>query len=344
MSFRLEDFNYHLPEKLIAQEPAKPRDAARLMVLDRGKKKIIHDRFYALGTYLKRGDILIVNDSKVFPARLIGKKESGGQVEIFLHRFCQKNEWECLVGGRVRAGATIYFQKGLTARLLQDNHNGTWQVIFNQTGEYFWKTIRAIGLVPLPPYIKASKERATNQRRYQTVYAADSKIGSVAAPTAGLHFTPRLLNKLKNQGVVVKKVTLHVGLGTFAAVKNNDIRKHQMHAELALIDRQTARYLKQAKEQGRRLIAVGTTSARTLETWGQAGFPAQLSTWTQIFIYPGYQFRAVDALITNFHLPQSTLLMMISALAGTKTIKKAYQEAISESYQFFSFGDAMLII
>ncbi len=344
MSFKLEEFNYHLPPELIAQAPAKPRDAARLMIVDRIKKSINHERFSSLGNYLRRGDVLVLNDSKVFPARLLGKKETGGAVEVFLHHPTADKEWECLVGGRVCPQLIIHFPRGLEAKLLKNNNDGTWQVKFNYSGEKFWKIIKAIGLVPLPPYIKSKESRALNQKRYQTVYAAEAKTGSVAAPTAGLHFTPRLLKKLKDQGVVIKKVTLHVGLGTFAPVKTADIRNHQMHAELAMIDSKTAAYFQEAKKQGRRLVAVGTTSARTLETWAQAGFPDSLSQWTQIFIYPGYQFQAVDALVTNFHLPQSTLLMMISALADSELIKKAYQEAVACSYQFFSFGDAMLII
>jgi S-adenosylmethionine:tRNA ribosyltransferase-isomerase len=345
MSYKLQDFNYNLPRELIAQYPARPRDAAKLLVLNRKTKKISESRFSHLADFLQPGDVLVVNDSKVLPARLLGMKGSGGQVEILLHRLKKENIWECLLGGRVKPGVQVFFKKGLVATLINNQGDGTWLVAFNQSGSKFIKTVSAIGLMPLPPYIKSAREKfLANKKRYQTVYAAPTKTGSVAAPTAGLHFTPRLLKKLEKRGVSVKRITLHVGLGTFAAVKESDIRNHQMHAEWAVIDKRTAAYLKKAKQSGRRLIAVGTTSARTLETWAQAGWPKELSTWTKIFIYPGYNFLAVDALITNFHLPQSTLLMMVTAFAGKDLTKKSYDLAIAQNYRFYSFGDGMLVI
>ncbi|MGI5827160.1 MAG: tRNA preQ1(34) S-adenosylmethionine ribosyltransferase-isomerase QueA [Patescibacteria group bacterium] len=345
MSYELQAFNYHLPQELIGQEPAKPRDAARLLVLNRQTQEIQESNFKCLADFLQPGDVLIINDSKVLPARLLGKKESGGQVEILLHRLEKANVWECLVGGRVRPAMKVFFKKGLVATLINDQGDGTWRVSFNQSGAKFIKTVSVIGLMPLPPYIKNARQKLrVNKKRYQTVYAAANKVGSVAAPTAGLHFTPRLFRSLKKRGVVVKKITLHVGLGTFATVKESDIRNHQMHAEWAVIDKKTATYLRSAKQVGRRLVAVGTTSARTLETWAQAGWPEELGVWTKIFIYPGYNFLAVDALITNFHLPQSTLLMMVSAFAGEDLTKKAYQLAVENRYKFYSFGDGMLIV
>jgi S-adenosylmethionine:tRNA ribosyltransferase-isomerase len=343
--YQLSDFDYQLPPELIAQEPAKPRDTARLLVLDKTTGRIEHSKFYNLTNYLQAGDVLVVNDSKVFPARLFGhKKTSGGQVEVFLHQPRTGRRWECLVGGRVHEGLELEFAAGLHATLLNDNHDGTWEVEFNRQGKDFFKAINRLGLVPLPPYIKRPDSLETDRRNYQTVYANEAKIGSAAAPTAGLHFTKRLLKKIKTQGVIIEKVTLHVGLGTFAPVKTDNISEHKMHSEHIQISPAVARRLKQAKQEGRRIIAVGTTSARTLETWGQAGAPASgLTTWTEIFIRPGYQFTIVDSLITNFHLPKSTLLMLIAALAGKDAIDKAYQIALSQKYRFFSYGDAMFI-
>ena len=344
MNYKLQDFNYNLPRELIAQNPARPRDAAKLLILNKKTKKISESNFSHLADFLRPGDVLVVNDSKVLPARLLGRKASGGQVEILLHRLEKADVWECLLGGRVKSGVRVFFKKGLVATLINDQGDGTWRVSFNQSGSKFIKTVEAIGLMPLPPYIKSAREKiSANKERYQTIYAASNKTGSVAAPTAGLHFTPRLLKKLAERGVSIKKLTLHVGLGTFATVKESDIRNHQMHAEWAVIDKRTAAYLKEAKESGRRLVAVGTTSARTLETWAQAGWPEELRAWTKIFIYPGYNFLAVDALITNFHLPQSTLLMMVAAFAGQGLTKKSYALAVAKKYRFYSFGDGMLV-
>jgi len=358
MSLNLSDFNYNLPPALIAQNPAKPRDHSRLLVLNKESGAISHDNFFCLPKYLKAGDVLVINNSKVFPARLIGQAEmSGGRREVFLHHKLEKNIWECLVKGKARVNLKIKFAQGLEAILVKDKNDGTWEVRFNQSGKKFLMTIEQIGQVPLPPYIKREKQRAADRNSYQTVYAADNKLGSVAAPTAGLHFTPALLKKIQKLGVEILSVTLHVGLGTFAAVKTEDITKHEMHSELVEISARVQRRLLKAKSEGRRIIAVGTTSCRTLETWGQAmGLdktkimirkePAKLQDfqiWTRIFIYPGYEFRVVDALVTNFHLPKSTLLMLVGALAGKDNIDKAYSVAIQEKYRFFSYGDAMLI-
>lgn len=348
--FALRDFDYQLPRSLIAQEPAKPRDHARLLCLQRGSGLIKHDRFDHIGNYLKPGDVLVINDSRVFPARLLGKKEgSGGAVEIFLHKELAPGQWECLVGGRVHPDLQVVFRHGLSARLLADQGDGTWRVVFNLRSDNFWKALEKIGRMPLPPYINPGASQKLDRSRYQTVYAAPQQNGSVAAPTAGLHFTKRLLAQLQKQGIEIINVTLHVGLGTFAAVKSEDIRQHQMHSELAVISRKSALALARAKQKGQRIVAVGTTSCRVLESYGQAIAQGRsvwgeaYQEWTEIFIYPGYKFQLVDALITNFHLPKSSLLMLVSALAGKKNVDAAYQEAIAQRYRFYSYGDAMFI-
>jgi S-adenosylmethionine:tRNA ribosyltransferase-isomerase len=348
--FSLSEFDYSLPPALIAQEPEHPRDHARLLCLDRRSGVISHSRFDRLPDILKSGDVLVINDSRVFPARLFGRKEgSGGRMEIFLHQFKSGKRWECLVGGRAHVGLKIIFASSLIATLLVDQGDGTWLVEFNFGGDKFRRVLEKIGLMPLPPYIKAGASQRLDRARYQTVYAEIKHRGSVAAPTAGLHFTKRLLSRLRAQGVKIAPVTLHVGLGTFASVKSEDIRQHQMHAELASVNRKTAKILATAKKDGRRIIAVGTTSCRVLESYGQALAAGRLSLgetyheWTNIFIYPSYRFIMVDALITNFHLPKSSLLMLVSALAGQEAISTAYQEAIASKYRFYSYGDAMFI-
>jgi len=344
MKYSLSDFDYNLPLELIAQAPVNPRDAAKLLIVDKTNKKLEHQKFSDIVDYLEKGDVLVVNDSKVFPARLFGhKKTTGGAVEVFLHKKINENTWECLLGGRVSEELVIELAPKFEATVKINNHDGTWQVEFNKTGTNFFSAISKIGHLPLPPYIKRPKDQKEDKRNYQTIYAAVGKVGSVAAPTAGLHFTNRLLNKIKAKGVIIERVTLHVGLGTFSPVKTENILQHKMHSELAEIDKATIKRLKKAKVQGKRIIAVGTTSARTLESWGQAEFPDKYSAWTDIFIYPGYKFKVVDALITNFHLPKSTLLMLVSALTGKDFMFKAYQEAINQSYRFFSYGDAMFI-
>lgn len=346
----LKEFDYELPRALIAQEPAKPRDHARLLCLRRQDGAISHTRFDHLGEYLKAGDLLVINDSRVFPARLIGKKKtSGGRVEIFLHQVVADNNWECLVGGRAHIDLVVIFDKGLEARLLQDKGDGIWLVSFNQGGDKFWRTLEKIGQMPLPPYISPGASQKIDRARYQTVYANSKQNGSVAAPTAGLHFTKRLLAKLKAQGVEVVSVTLHVGLGTFASVKTEDIRQHQIHSEFVSISKKSAQALVKAKQSGHRLVAVGTTSCRVLESYGQEIKQGSLAWgeayhgWTKIYIYPGYDFQLVDALITNFHLPKSSLLMLIAAFAGLNPVKVAYREAIAAQYRFYSYGDAMFI-
>ena len=322
---RLKQFDYHLPAELIAQEPVRPRDHSRLLVLQKKNNKIIHDHFYNLPKYLQAGDVLVFNNSKVIPARLYGKKESSGKIEIFLLHKKQNNTWQCLTRGKIKKQQKIIFPKKFIGQIININDNGTKIIKFNK------KNILSIGETPTPPYIK----KKSNLQEYQTVYAKYE--GSVAAPTAGFHFTKKLLQKLRQKGVQLEYVTLHVGLGTFAPVKTDDITKHKMHTEYFSIADTTCKRIQQAKKEERRIIAVGTTSCRTLES-------NKYKNVTNIFIYPGYKFKNIDALITNFHLPKSTLLMLVSAFAGTNKIKKAYQEAINKKYRFYSFGDAMLII
>lgn len=351
--FKTSDFDYHLPSELIAQKPVRPRDRSRLLLLDKESGAINHQHFFNIIDQLHAGDVLVLNNSKVFPARLLGRKaETGGVVEIFLHKKTGTAEWECLVGGRVKEGLKIEFSKSLlAATIIKNNNDGTWQVEFNLTGAKFWKAIEKVGLVPLPPYIKRDHKTASDKNNYQTVFADPHKVGSAAAPTAGLHFTKNLLKKIRAKGVKIVTVTLHVGLGTFAPVKTGLITEHKMHSEYAEISARTAENILKAKKAGGRIIAVGTTSCRTLESadWkkiaslSQAGSLRAQSFWTEIFIYPGYKFKIVDALITNFHLPKSTLLMLVSALAGKSHIDEAYRQAVSGGYRFFSYGDAMFI-
>jgi len=404
---KTSDFDYNLPFELIANKPAEKRDHSRLLVLDKKSGDIEHKIFYEILDYFEKGDVLVLNNSKVFPARLIGKKKgSGGRVEVFLHKQISRpprsgspdlgglemNTWECMIGGRnVQAGLEIEFGDNLNAVVVKNNENGTWFVNFNCNGN-FMDIVEQIGKVPLPPYIKTdNRKQITDDRKsYQTVYASDDKLGSVAAPTAGLHFTEELLKKLKEKGVIVKYITLHVGLGTFAPVKVENIEEHKMHSELAEISSDVIEAIQKAKKEGGRVIGVGTTSVRTLESFADCinsplkrqgelqskrgcpgvGVPERsegegcktvpqkhtpsashplLSRGnsffidTNIFIYPGYKFKVIDAMITNFHLPKSSLIMLVSALAGKKNIDKAYQEAIKEKYRFYSYGDAMYI-
>jgi S-adenosylmethionine:tRNA ribosyltransferase-isomerase len=362
---KLSDFDYKLPKELIATEPIKPRDHSRLLLLDKLSGEIQHQYFHDLLDYLQRGDVLVLNNSKVFPARLIGHKETGGQVEVFLHQKLKPTPtplqggelWNCILGGRIREGILIKFDKNLVGKILKNNNDGTWEVEFNKTGNDFMKLVEKTGKVPIPPYIEKQRNpqrylkpnRVSDTQDYQTVYADNNKVGSVAAPTAGFHFTPRLLKKIKNKGVQIEYVTLHVGLGTFAPVKVDNIKKHKMHAEFVEINKEVAQKILKAKKEKRRIIAVGTTSLRTLEGVLSLKIKKpinQLTTYQlpiNIFIYPGYKFKIVDAMITNFHLPKSTLLMLVSALAGQEKIKKAYQEAIDKKYRFYSYGDAMFI-
>lgn len=335
------DFQFDLPERLIAQTPIQNRSASRLMVLDRKTGEIEHKHFYEILDYLNPGDALVLNNSKVLPARLFGQKKSGAVVEFLLLNRVEGNDWKCLAGPGKKAqpGDRFHFGDGkLAGEVLEIVEDGMRKVRFSYEGS-FYTILDEIGNMPLPPYIK---ERLQDKSRYQTVYA---KIpGSAAAPTAGLHFTPELLNKIKEKGVDVVYLTLHVGLGTFRPVKVKTVEEHVMHSEHFTVDSDAACRINAVKKSGGRVIAVGTTSCRTLETLADGdGFIKQAEGDTSIFIYPPYRFKTVDALITNFHLPESTLIMLVSALAGKENILSAYKTAVAEEYRFFSFGDAMFI-
>lgn len=339
---KVTDFDYELPEALIAQFPVEPRDTSRLLTLNKVTGAVEHKaHFYELVEELNEGDVLVFNNTKVIPARLYGHREgSGGKVEVLLLTPCGENRWECLVkpGKKCPVGQVIVFDERLKATVLDKTDFGGRIVEFTVDG-IFDDIIQEIGEMPLPPYIH---EKLEDKERYQTVYAKEK--GSAAAPTAGLHFTPELLEKIKAKGVELEFVTLHVGLGTFRPVSVESIEDHDMHSEFYSVSPETAERINDAKAKGRRIIAVGTTSVRTLESAStDDGVLQGTSGWTQIFIYPGYTFKMVDALVTNFHLPQSTLLMLISALAGREHCLAAYEEAVREKYRFFSFGDAMFI-
>lgn len=336
----LSDFHYDLPERLIAQCPIEPRDHSRLMLLDRQSGTIEHSQFYRLPEYLEPGDTLVFNNTRVIPARLMGRREdTGGKVEVFLLNRLNENEWETLVkpGKRVRTGTIVSFGSELRCEVINNTDFGGRIVRFSYSGT-FETLLDKLGETPLPPYIH---ERLEDSERYQTIYARER--GSSAAPTAGLHFTSPLLEKLADRGINFAFVTLHVGLGTFRPVSVANISDHIMHREFYSVSPDTAKLINQTKELGKKIVAVGTTSVRTLETAGSSGTVESGSGWTQIFIYPGYRFRVIDSLITNFHLPESTLLMLVSALAGRENILAAYQTAVHEQYRFFSFGDAMFI-
>jgi S-adenosylmethionine:tRNA ribosyltransferase-isomerase len=337
---QLSDFDYYLPEELIAQFPLTVRDQSRLLVLDRQSDKLVHRRFYELPEYLNAGDTLVFNDTRVIPARLIGvKPDTGGKVEVFLLNRLEGDKWETLVkpGRKARPGTVIKFSDELACEILDVTEFGGRVVRFAFDG-IFEEILDRLGETPLPPYIH---EKLADKERYQTVYARER--GSAAAPTAGLHFTENLLQQLRDKGINLAFVTLHVGLGTFRPVSVEDIEKHVMHKEYFSVPPATAALINETKQKGGRVIAVGTTAVRTLETAAEGGLVAK-SGWTDIFIYPGYRFKLVDGLITNFHLPKSTLLMLVSALAGRERILDAYRQAVEERYRFFSFGDAMLII
>ena len=339
---KTSDFNYELPQELIAQTPLERRDSSRLMTLDRETGKTEHRHFYELPSLLRPGDCLVLNNSRVIPARLIGKRETGGAAEVLLLIDRGEQNWECLVrpGKKCRPGTKLIFGEGrLTAEVLCVLDGGNRLIHFNYEG-VFLEILEALGKMPLPPYIK---EELQDGERYQTVY---SKVaGSAAAPTAGLHFTPELLEQIQNMGVRTAYVTLHVGLGTFRPVKEDEIESHDMHAEYCMISKEAADTINAARRNGGRVICVGTTSCRTLESWAaEDGTLKETSGWTNIFIYPGYRFKITDGLITNFHLPESTLIMLVSALAGREQVLNAYQEAVRMKYRFFSFGDAMFIV
>ena len=339
---KTSDFNYDLPQELIAQTPLERRDSSRLMTLDRHTGAWEHHHFYELPDFLNPGDCLILNDSRVLPARLLGQRlPGGGACEVLLLIDRGDKTWECLVrpGKHLRRGARLSFGDGeLTAEVTEVLEGGNRLVKFNYEG-IFLEVLDRLGKMPLPPYIK---EELQDRERYQTVYS--KVVGSAAAPTAGLHFTEELLQKVQKMGVKVGYVTLHVGLGTFRPVKEDDITDHLMHSEYCVIPQETADLINETKKNGGRVICVGTTSCRTVESWaGEDGTMRASAGWTNIFIYPGYKFKVLDALITNFHLPESTLIMLVSALAGRENVLRAYEEAVRERYRFFSFGDAMFI-
>lgn len=340
---KTSDFDYDLPDELIAQTPLEKRDDSKLLVLDKDNGKIEHTKFSNITNYLKKGDVLVLNDTKVIPARIIGiKEETNAVIELLLLKDLGES-WECLSrpAKRLKVGTIITFGDGkLQAEVLEKLSDGMVRVKLIYDG-ILMEILEELGTMPLPPYIH---EKLSDQGRYQTVYAKN--IGSAAAPTAGLHFTEELLSKIEEMGVIITYVTLHVGLGTFRPVEEENIKEHQMHSEYYVMSEETASILNKAKEEKRRIIAVGTTSTRVIETIATKnnGKFTESSGETNIFIYPGYEFMGIDALITNFHLPKSTLLMLVSALAGKDNIMKAYKEAIEKKYRFFSFGDAMFII
>ena len=340
-TLKTSDFDFQLPEELIAQTPLERRDSSRLLTLDKNTGAVGHQHFYDLPRFLRPGDCLVLNDSRVLPARLIGHRPTGGACEVLLLADRGGDLWECLVrpGRKLKPGAQVLFGDGqLTATVEAELNDGKRAVRFHYQG-IFLEILERLGRMPLPPYIKAELQ---DQERYQTVYS--KVVGSAAAPTAGLHFTPELLEQVREMGVKVCYVTLHVGLGTFRPVKAEEITDHEMHSEFCMISRETAGVINEAKKNGGRVICVGTTSCRTVESFAaEDGTMSERSGWTNIFIYPGYKFKVLDALITNFHLPQSTLIMLVSALAGRERVLAAYETAVRERYRFFSFGDAMMI-
>jgi len=340
---KIDDFNFNLPEELIAQHPLKQRDASRMLVLDKNTGDIKEKLFTDLLEFLVPGDVVVINNTKVIPARLLGnKKGTGAKIEVFLLNPCkEKDHWEVLVkpGKKVKAGTEIIFGTGqLEAAIIDSTKSGGRIVKFNYQG-IFNEILDELGQMPLPPYIKAKLE---DKERYQTVFAKND--GSKAAPTAGLHFTPELMTKIHNQGVEIVEILLHVGLGTFRPVKVENVEEHEMHKEYYQVTEEAAATINKALAENRRIIAVGTTSTRTLESVYENGRIKAQEGWTDIFIYPGYKLKVISGLLTNFHLPKSTLIMLVSALAGKDNILKAYTYAINKGYRFFSFGDAMLII
>ncbi len=340
----VHDFSYELPEELIAQEPVEPRDSSRLMVLDRESKTVQDKKFCDIVDYMKEGDVLVINDSRVIPARIFGEKEgSGAPIEVVLLRRRESDLWEVLTrpGKKTKVGTTIIFGDSLRAHVedVVEGGNRMLRFEYDKTKEDFFSIIDRLGMMPLPPYITKPLE---DKDRYQTVYANER--GSAAAPTAGLHFTTELLEKIKAKGVKIASVMLHVGLGTFRPVKVEKIAEHTMHSEFITVKKESADIINEAREKGGRIIAVGTTSCRTLESASdENGVVHPVCDDTKIFIYPGYKFKATDALITNFHLPESTLIMLVSALAGREFVMDAYRQAVERKYRFFSFGDAMFI-
>jgi len=339
---KTSSYFYELPEELIAQYPTDKRSESRLLVLNKETGEIFHHKFGEIIDFLRADDILVLNKTKVIPARLLGRKKTGAQVEVFLLNQISSKSWKCLVrpGRKLKIGAEIEFSPNFKGKILQHLSAGERIVEFIWEGD-FWEILDEIGKVPLPPYIK--REATENDKKtYQTVYAKEK--GSVAAPTAGLHFTDELLTKIEAKGVEILKVILHVGLGTFRPVKVDNIEKHKMHSEYCEIFPEVAEKINSAKKNGRRIIAVGTTTTRTLESFAVNGRLISGSHWTDIFIYPGKKLQIIDCLLTNFHMPESTLLMLVSAFAGYENIMKAYKIAVEKKYRFFSYGDAMLIL
>ena len=335
------DFYFDLPEELIAQTPLEKRDESRLLCLDKNTGSMEHRHFYDLPDLLQEGDCLVLNNSRVLPARLIGARPTGGAIELVLLRDLGDNRWECLSrpGRKTKPGQHILFGNGELEAIVEETAPGGNRIVRFLYEGIFLEVLERLGRMPLPPYIRAELE---NPERYQTVYAKE--LGSAAAPTAGLHFTQELLETIRAKGVRTEFITLHVGLGTFRPVKEDEIEDHEMHSEFCMIPPETAEAVNTAKKNGGRIIAVGTTSCRTLESFAKDdGTLEPSSGWTDIFIYPGYRFKCIDALITNFHLPESTLIMLVSALAGREHILNAYRTAVENRYRFFSFGDAMFI-
>ena len=340
---KTSDFYYDLPKELIAQTPAEPRDSSRLLVLDRQSGETVHKHFFDIIDYLDEGDLLVCNDSRVLPARIYGNKEpTGARVEFLLLKQISGNRWEtlCKPGKKAKEGARFSFGDGLLYATVTEVKDDGNRIVDFECDENFFSTLDKIGQMPLPPYIT---EELKDKERYQTVYSHE--LGSAAAPTAGLHFTTELMDKIKAKGVNIAYVTLHVGLGTFRPVKVDDVTKHKMHSEHYEVPEETAELIKKTKQSGKRVIAVGTTSCRTLESVAaEHGEVVPCEGFTEIFIYPGFEFKVLDGLITNFHLPESTLIMLVSAFAGYDNIMNAYKTAVEERYRFFSFGDAMAIL
>lgn len=339
---KTSDFYYDLPKELIAQTPVEPRDSSRLLILGRNDGKIEHKHFFDIIDYLNKGDLLVVNDSRVLPARIFGiKNNTGARVEFLLLKQISNNKWEtlCKPGKKAKEGSEFTFGDGLLKATVAEVKDDGNRVVDFKCDENFFTALDKIGQMPLPPYIT---EELKDKERYQTVYSHE--LGSAAAPTAGLHFTNELLDKIRNKGINIANVTLHVGLGTFRPVKVDDVTNHKMHSEHYEVPEETARLIKQTKENGGRVVAVGTTSCRTLESVAtEYGEVKACDGFTDIFIYPGYKFKVLDGLITNFHLPESTLIMLVSAFAGFDNVMNAYKTAVDEKYRFFSFGDAMFI-
>ena len=335
------DFDFYLPERLIAQTPLEKRDNSKLLLLDKNIGHISHKHFFDLPEHLNEGDCLVLNNSRVLPARLIGARSTGGAVELVLLRDLGEGRWECLSrpGRKTKPGTMLIFGDGELSACVEDVAEGGNRIVRFDYEGIFLEVLERLGKMPLPPYIR---EELKDSERYQTVYSRE--LGSAAAPTAGLHFTKELLEQIASKGVKICFVTLHVGLGTFRPVKEDDIENHDMHSEFCIIPEETACIINSTKQSGGRVIAVGTTSCRTLESFAKADGSLEASSgWTDIFIYPGYKFKCVDALVTNFHLPESTLIMLVSALAGRENVLNAYSTAVENEYRFFSFGDAMFI-